>query len=579
MSRITATGVAIRGLGCFRDSWVDLGTVKPVNLIVGRNNAGKSRVLDAVELLCSHSGDESTLERRFEGRLDEAVLRQFFPQNTSGGTLKGNYWTDHGQHLIGRTVSWVLDRSDVFRNIEFVGDRPPASGFGPESDAERLSVLRGVVERPSHRYSGLQSFRIRAERDIQPEAPDANLTIMADGRGATNVIRKHLVTSDSTFPRARIQRDVLGGLNEIFGQDGEFTELVVRLHDRPTGAELDGKWEVYLAEPSKDLVPLSKSGSGLKTVLLVLLGLLVVPKLRNVDPGKIVWAFEELENNLHPTLLRRLLSYLERWATNNAATLFVTTHASVALDVFGSSPNAQILHVRHDGAQASVSVVGAHFDRIGVVAELGARPSDLLQANGIVWVEGPSDWVYLTRWIDLLSQGRLREGRDYQCAFYGGSLLARAQFVSPEAAEQELVNLLRVNNNIIVVCDGDRATPKARVKDRVRRIRAEVRRIPGAHIWVTAAREIENYLTGDVLERALHRGNLPDPMQHEAFLPRRRDPGNSYSERHALAASLDKVELATLAVPHMTLTAMRTRFDWEAQVQVVVDHIDRWNAS
>src|SRR5207253_9462944 len=161
------------------------------------------------------------------------------------------------------------------------------------------------------------------------------------------------------------------------------------------------------------------------------------------------------------------------------------------------------------------------FDHLGVISELGAKPSDLLQANGIIWVEGPSDCIYLNRWIDLFSDGALHEGRDYQCAFYGGSLLARTQFASPEQAEAELVNLFRVNPNIVVVCDGDRVGPGARVKDRVRRIRAEVRRIPGAHIWVTSAREIENYLPGAAISTALGPTRLPDPTQYEAFFPRK----------------------------------------------------------
>src|SRR5207248_5587868 len=133
----------------------------------------------------------------------------------------------------------------------------------------------------------------------------------------------------------------------------------------------------------------------------------------------------------------------------------------------------------------------------GVISELGAKPSDLLQANGIIWVEGPSDCIYLNRWLDVYTDGELQEGRDYLCAFYGGSLLARTQFQSPEAAESELVNLFRVNPNIVVICDSDRTRLGSRVKDRVRRIRAEVLNIPGAHIWVTEAREIENYLPGE----------------------------------------------------------------------------------
>ena len=79
-----------------------------------------------------------------------------------------------------------------------------------------------------------------------------------------------------------------------------------------------------------------------------------------------------------------------------------------------------------------------------------------LLSNGIVWLEKPSDRVYFNRWVELCSDGGLREGRDYQCVFYGGSLLARTQFTSPETADDELINLLGINPNVVVVCDSDR---------------------------------------------------------------------------------------------------------------------------
>ena len=107
---------------------------------------------------------------------------------------------------------------------------------------------------------------------------------------------------------------------------------------------------------------------------------------------------------------------------SKGCTVFLTTHSSTALDVFGMSKESQIIHVTHDGEAAKAFRITAHFDQLSVVSELGAKPSDLLQANGVVWVEGPSDRIYLNRWIELYSDGELTEGRDYQCAYYGGSI-------------------------------------------------------------------------------------------------------------------------------------------------------------
>lgn len=212
-----------------------------------------------------------------------------------------------------------------------------------------------------------------------------------------------------------------------------------------------------------------------------------------------------------------------------------------------------------------------------MVSELGARPSDLLLANGIVWLEGPSDRVYLNRWIELCSSGVLREGRAYQCAFYGGSLLARAQFASPDAADAELANLLQVNPNVVVVCDSDRAFKGAALKDRVRRIRDEVARLPDAHIWITGAREIENYVPGAVLGQALSKPHLPDPGQFESFFPRARSRRQSYVEGLLKEKHRDKMDLAISVAPHMTRAMMESRFDWREQMEKIVECIESWN--
>ena len=241
------------------------------------------------------------------------------------------------------------------------------------------------------------------------------------------------------------------------------------------------------------------------------------------------------------------------------------------------SENAQITHVVHDGETARTIAVSAHFDRLGVISELGAKPSDLLQANGIVWVEGPSDRVYLNRWIQLYSDGAFREGRDYQCAFYGGALLAQVEF-KPAEEETELVNLFRVNPNIVVVCDGDRETKRSRIKNRVRRIRKEVQKIPNAHIWITEAKEIENYLPGSVLEKASGLRSLPDPGQYESFFPRKGTSNKSYVEARMKRKNVDKMELALSSAQYMTKDAMTGRFDWKDQMEKIVERIKSWNA-
>ena len=66
---------------------------------------------------------------------------------------------------------------------------------------------------------------------------------------------------------------------------------------------------------------MSRMGSGLKTIILVLLNLLVIPELDEYKDKKMVYGFEELENNLHPAMQRKLFEYIYEFAKYISSTL------------------------------------------------------------------------------------------------------------------------------------------------------------------------------------------------------------------------------------------------------------------
>ncbi len=571
-----ADSVYFKGHLCFQKEWAGFDTVKPINVIIGRNNSGKSHLLDLVEALSQGELGNRGWQYRCRGVLDEVSLGRQFGAHVRGSELERNHWHDHGKHFVDTKITWEIEANGyTANNVGFPDGFTFESSFGERSTNARISAIERVVSHPTHYLSGKSFRRLLADRDIKTELPELELALGHDGSGASNIMRRFITSVNPQYPSEVIQHDLLGVLNSIFRDDGKFSGIQIKSHDDEKAPGPRNHWEVYLGEEKKGLIPLSKSGSGLKTVLLVLLNLLVIPKVENKEKSQFVFAFEELENNLHPALLRRLFQYLEDYALNEKASIFLTTHSSTALDLFGMSEDAQIIHVTHDGETARTTTVSAHFDRLGVVSELGAKPSDLLQANGIVWVEGPSDRAYLNRWIQLYSEGALREGRDYQCAFYGGALLAQIEF-QPSEKETELANLFRVNPNIVVMCDGDRASEDSPLKVRVLRIRMEVENIPGAHIWITTAREIENYLPGSVLEKALDLPSLPDPEQYESFFPR--NETSSYIEVRLSRKHFDKMRLAIQSAPHMTKDLMAGRFDWGEQMREIVERIKSWNA-
>jgi putative ATP-dependent endonuclease of the OLD family len=159
--------------------------------------------------------------------------------------------------------------------------------------------------------------------------------------------------------------------------------------------------------------------------------------------------------------------------------------AKLSIDTFWLPPvQSQMRHVNTTSVQRVLDI-------------LGVRAGHVLQANCVIWVAGPSDRLYIRRWLDLWSDRGVVEGRDYACVFYGGRL---ARHLTMADASDDLLHLARINRRAIVVMDSDRRGPTAPIGTTKLRLQDEVTRA-GGDAWITAGREIENYLSLPVLRR------------------------------------------------------------------------------
>lgn len=563
MLELHTTNVTFQGQSCFGLEAVGFGDIKKFNVIVGRNNSGKSRLLETLALLTAPKFSDTGWDFTWDLVLAEPELRELFPENFQIANI-ANPWGMIGRHLIGTRVTFTAPK----------GGKPVTVSLNSNLSEDRQAVAYNIL---SHRardiskppLAGYDVLRVNSERDITPEPDSPIVEVAASGAGSTITIVNYL-TRDN-LPRDTIRVDLRNALNQVLGDDGNVDEIVPQRLS-------SGAWEIFLSEENKGLIPLSRSGSGLKTIILVLLAFIVQATANGSARNGFAFVFEELENNLHPALLKRLLKFIVSSCSVQNRLCFIATHSPVVLDFFSDRDDAQVLGISHNGQSASVKVLDTHFARFEAIAELGAKPSDLLQANGVLWVEGPSDRVYLTAWIELLSEGRFQEGKHYQCAFYGGALLGNVEFVDPDFHDKDKFNLLRVNSNIFVVCDSDRRSKHGPLKQRVARVVNEVVLIPNSGIWVTAAKEIENYAPADAIQGFTGLSDVRAPGQYEPFLPSKGvKEGTSYVESVLKRRSIDKVEFGVGICRHLNRDSLQGRFDLVEGVGNIINAIQKWN--
>ena len=570
MDNLRNTSIKIKNYKCFSEQEQGFDKILPINIIIGRNNSGKSTLLELIEYSLSGQTDipphlwnkQHQPEIVYKTPLTENEVKSVFRENMSGGTIPGqNHW-HYGRTLVGKMLEWRIKKgineNDRFLSIEQNTEAvTPINGI--VGNDEYKNALVRVKDRP---LSNKIFKRIHAERDIRPEGNQSQINVNGKGTGITNIIEGFI--NDTKYQSDLVEKVLLHELNRIFNPDSSFSDIVCQRDE-------NGHWEIYLEEETKGRIALSHTGSGIKTVIMVLVFLLLLPEFEKKQLSEYVFAFEELENNLHPSLQRRLFAYINDFAKVKGCIFFITTHSNVVIDLFNKNPDAQIIHLRHNGESATAKTVKTYIDNKGVLDDLDVRASDLLQSNGIIWVEGPSDRIYMNRWIDIWSDGELQEGTHYQCVFYGGRLLSHLSCNDP-SDEDDGISILRVNHNAIILIDSDKKTKTSKINDTKKRIKKEIEEIEGIS-WITAGKEIENYIPADAVSKLLKIDKVDQVGRYVNFF----EYLNSIEKNKGTYYSTKKAMLAEEIVPHLSKENLNEILDLSKKLDSICDRIRTWN--
>jgi predicted ATPase len=197
-------------------------------------------------------------------------------------------------------------------------------------------------------------------------------------------------------------------------------------------------------------MPISRMGAGIGECLLIMLVTKLaksLPALRGAPPIDVV-LIEEPELHLHPHLQRLLLDFLIRYAKEGDTQLILSTHSPTVLNVV-QREGGTIYRTAWDGDRNEIAVSAASTtdELLAILQSIGASPGDLLQAEKVLWVEGPHDIPAFRAW---LSKAPSFQNQVVAVVSIGGDSSASDDF--------DVAQLKALNPKALVVLDSERDT-------------------------------------------------------------------------------------------------------------------------
>ncbi len=317
----------------------DLGWV---NILVGKNNSGKTTILEAISIVCNPLDPFQwigTSERRLNiGRAPTALrpslesIKWLFPQESNDLKARQQYQGEIEINASGNiNISVLATISEIYSIGAEKADS--ADEEDPSIEAEDVNTLETEYARSGIELEVLST----APTDGQPKLFDYEIEetfqfwederFVQRKRSRGKALVNHVTVYPSYFSSDVIlalrltQITKEGTKNDLLEVVKLFDPEILDLHVLATS---QNRSSLYIEHRKLGLAPFYTFGDGLKKMLLIALTL---PLAKNG-----IFLIDEIETSIHFSALSQVFTWLIKACKINKTQLFVTTHSLEAVD-------------------------------------------------------------------------------------------------------------------------------------------------------------------------------------------------------------------------------------------------------
>ncbi|TCB80573.1 ATP/GTP-binding protein [Acinetobacter sp. ANC 4173] len=464
--------------------------IKRLNFFIGKNNAGKSRFLRSTFTSNTKFHDINFISLNEEiTKLKEAVT-EVHPGNIGFQNQYGGNTREELLKLIEELITPQKTPSPLnFKKLIDV-NIPKIRTFYDIHNREKFNliledyhlnsckfydkysfegkfyvpILRGM--RPVSEIENKQPYIERAQKDYFQDQAKYNSSNIITGESLYHELKIHLLGEPE-------QREIIKNYEAKLSQyffDNETVTLIPK-HDQDI---------VNIKIGIENQFPISQLGDGLQQAIILTYEAFI--KRQDAEGNEQIHAFfiEEPELHMHAGMVRQLMNF---YLNETSHYYFFTTHSNHLLDMADESDKVIIQKFvkelnLSDPSKFDFKIYRCDRDR-DLLASLGVKPSSVYLANCTIWVEGITDRLYITKYMEkYLSElktsneklykkyRRFMPNYHYTFVEYAGSNLVHWSFSDNyvDHLDDKGLSAKAVASEMLLIADGDIYTKTERVK-------------------------------------------------------------------------------------------------------------------
>lgn len=507
-----------------------------VNIFIGSNNSGKSRMLRGIygEEIIKYNAETEILKSYNEFITDMAKeMERIFDSKKDYGfdELNKDYYIYKLEYLT-RNGNELKSLLEELKKLEKV--KPAGYAYIMDSDKQEADYicqkLKGLGEKRKQEFydKGFEkmittkNYRkiyipvLRSLRKISVESKEDLLNKCTEKDYFKNVKVKD--SDVEIFTGQTLYDDVLDLLLGDYKHRNNLSTFEKFLSDSFFNGEavtlipMKDSDVLYVKIGDEKEQPIYNLGDGIQSIIILTFKLFIH---RGED---VLFFIEEPELYMHPGLQRKLIETFsdEQFDTYQ---YFLTSHSNHILDLTLDMNDISVFKFtkeveegEDEEKEAKFNIDNVNNDDMSVLSVLGVNNSSVFLSNSTIWVEGITDRFYLRKYLEIYQKEMLKKGEidklyiedvHYSFLEYSGGNITHWDFLDDTEGDEAAMKHNKICTRMFLIADSDGYNEKGKdgytKKERLEKLSNYF----GEEFYCLKVKEIENMLVPKVIKKTV----------------------------------------------------------------------------